>query len=53
MKTILDFGIRLIVALQGWGDWLTLPIKLFSFLGTEEACPALPELHVDWFLGHW
>jgi membrane-associated phospholipid phosphatase len=36
MQTILDFGIRLIVALQGLGDWQTLPMKLFSFLGTEE-----------------
>ena len=36
MQTILDFGIRLIVALQGLGDWQTLPMKFFSFLGTEE-----------------
>ncbi len=36
MKDILDFGIRFIVALQGWGSWLTLPMKLFSFLGTQE-----------------
>jgi membrane-associated phospholipid phosphatase len=36
MQTILDFGIRLIVVLQGWGGWLSLPMNLFSFLGTEE-----------------
>ena len=36
MQAILDFGIRFIVALQGLGDWPTLPMKLFSFLGTEE-----------------
>jgi membrane-associated phospholipid phosphatase len=36
MQNILDLGARLIVALQGLGDWLTLPMKLFSFLGTED-----------------
>jgi membrane-associated phospholipid phosphatase len=36
MQSILDFGVRFIVALQGWGTWLTLPMKAFSFLGTEE-----------------
>ena len=36
MQSILDFGIRLIVAMQGWGDWLALPMKFFSFLGTED-----------------
>jgi membrane-associated phospholipid phosphatase len=36
MQTILDSGIRFIVALQGLGTWLTVPMKLFSFLGTEE-----------------
>ncbi len=36
MQTILDLGIRIIVALQGWGNWLTSPMRLFSFLGTEE-----------------
>ena len=36
MHTILDFGIRLIVALQGLGPWLTLPMKLLSSLGTED-----------------
>jgi membrane-associated phospholipid phosphatase len=36
MQTILDFGVRLIVVLQGLGDWQALPMKLFSFLGTED-----------------
>jgi membrane-associated phospholipid phosphatase len=36
MQTILDFGARLIVALQGLGEWQTLPMKLFSYLGTED-----------------
>ena len=36
MQTILDFGVRLIVALQGLGEWQTLPMKFFSFFGTEE-----------------
>jgi membrane-associated phospholipid phosphatase len=36
MQPIFDFGIRLIIALQGLGTWLELPMKIFSFLGTEE-----------------
>jgi len=36
MHTILDFGVRLIVALQGLGDWQILPMQFFSYLGTEE-----------------
>lgn len=36
MQTILDLGVRLIIALQGLGDWPSLPMKFFSFLGTEE-----------------
>ncbi len=36
MQAILEFGIRLIVSLQGLGGWLELPMKIFSFLGTEE-----------------
>ena len=36
MQTILDFGIRMIASLQGLGNWLTLPMKIISFLGTEE-----------------
>jgi membrane-associated phospholipid phosphatase len=54
MHTILDFGIRLIVSLQGLGDGLVTPMKLFSFLGTEEFFMlALPILYwcVDSMLG--
>jgi membrane-associated phospholipid phosphatase len=54
MQTFLDFGIRLIVALQGLGDWQTYPMKFFSFLGTEEFfMMALPILYwcVDNMLG--
>jgi membrane-associated phospholipid phosphatase len=36
MQPIFDFGIRLIIAFQGLGTWLELPMKIFSFLGTEE-----------------
>jgi membrane-associated phospholipid phosphatase len=36
MQTILDFGIQFVVTLQGWGTWLTSPMKTLSFLGTEE-----------------
>jgi membrane-associated phospholipid phosphatase len=36
MQTLLDFGIRFIAALQALGDWQTLPMKAFSFMGTEE-----------------
>lgn len=36
MDTILNSGINWIVALQNMGDWLALPMKAFSFLGTEE-----------------
>jgi membrane-associated phospholipid phosphatase len=36
MQSILDLGVRLIVALQGLGTWPTLPMQFFSFLGTED-----------------
>jgi len=36
METILNVGINWIVALQSLGGWLTLPMKFFSSLGTEE-----------------
>jgi len=36
MQPVLDFGVRLVVALQGLGSWLVLPMQFFSFLGTEE-----------------
>jgi membrane-associated phospholipid phosphatase len=36
METILQGGIALIVWLQGLGGWLEIPMKGFSFLGSEE-----------------
>lgn len=33
---LLDFGVRVVVALQSLGGWLTLPMKFISFLGTEQ-----------------
>jgi membrane-associated phospholipid phosphatase len=36
MTSIFDLGVRLIVALQGLGNWLEMPMKIMSFLGTEE-----------------
>ena len=36
MGPVLDFGVRLVVALQGLGTWLETPMKIFSFLGTED-----------------
>ena len=54
MQTILDFGVRLIVALQGLGNWPTLLMKFFSFFGTEDFFMlALPILYwcVDSMLG--
>ncbi|MCX6067626.1 MAG: phosphatase PAP2 family protein [Chloroflexi bacterium] len=36
METIWNLGITLIVWFQGLGTWLVLPMKLFSFLGSEE-----------------
>lgn len=36
MQSIIDFGIRFIAGLQSLGEWQTLPMKFFSFLGTEE-----------------
>ncbi len=35
MDDILNNGIPLILWFQSLGDWLTLPMKFFSFLGTE------------------
>jgi membrane-associated phospholipid phosphatase len=36
MGPVLEFGVRLVVAIQGLGSWLETPMKLFSFLGTED-----------------
>ena len=35
MQTLIDGGIAFIIGLQGLGDWLTIPMRFFSFLGTE------------------
>jgi len=36
MESFLNTGIDWIVVLQGLGNWLTLPMKAFSFLGSED-----------------
>ncbi|MBI5964431.1 MAG: phosphatase PAP2 family protein [Chloroflexi bacterium] len=36
MQALIDFGISLIITLQGAGDWLIAPMRFFSFLGNEE-----------------
>lgn len=36
MDTLIQNGIALILAVQSWGGWLTAPMKLFSYLGTED-----------------
>lgn len=36
MQTLIDGGIAFIIGLQGLGDWLTLPMRFFSYLGTED-----------------
>jgi membrane-associated phospholipid phosphatase len=36
MQAVYDFGIRFIASLQALGAWQTIPMKFFSFLGTEE-----------------
>lgn len=36
MDAILDLGVRLVIAIQGLGGWLKLPMEIFSFLGKEE-----------------
>ncbi|MGD0752078.1 MAG: phosphatase PAP2 family protein [Anaerolineales bacterium] len=54
MQSILEFGVRLIVGLQGLGAWPILPMQFFSFLGTEVFfLLALPILYwcVDSMLG--
>jgi membrane-associated phospholipid phosphatase len=54
MQIILDIGVRLVVALQGLGEWLISPMKLLSLIGTEEFFVlALPILYwcVDSMLG--
>ena len=36
MQTLIDFGIALIITLQGAGDWLIAPMRFFSYLGNED-----------------
>lgn len=36
METLLNSGIAIILAFQSLGEWLILPMKAFSFLGTED-----------------
>jgi membrane-associated phospholipid phosphatase len=36
MDNLMNAGINWIAALQGMGTWLTLPMKAFSFLGSED-----------------
>lgn len=36
MQTLLENGVAFIIALQRAGDWMILPMRLFSYLGTEE-----------------
>ena len=36
METILQGGIAFVLAFQALGGWLTLPMKFFTFLGSEE-----------------
>lgn len=36
MEILLNPGITWVVLIQGFGEWLLAPMKLFSFLGSEE-----------------
>jgi len=36
MQSIFEWGTRIVLAVQGLGSWALVPMKLFSFLGTEE-----------------
>jgi membrane-associated phospholipid phosphatase len=36
MQTLIDSSIALIIAIQGMGEWLTTPMRFFSYLGTED-----------------
>jgi membrane-associated phospholipid phosphatase len=36
MQPLIEYGIALIIALQAAGDWLIVPMRLFSYLGNEE-----------------
>ncbi len=46
MALVLDFGVRIVAFIQGLGGWLEAPMKLISFLGTEDFyMVALPILY--------
>ena len=36
MGSIFDLGIQIVLAIQAWGGWLEVPMKLLSFLATED-----------------
>ncbi|MBU1661651.1 MAG: phosphatase PAP2 family protein [Chloroflexi bacterium] len=36
METILDIGITVVLFFQGLGNWLTTPMEIVTFLGSEE-----------------
>ena len=36
MNSLISSGIAIIIAIQGWGDWLRTPMQFFSFLGSED-----------------
>ncbi|MHB8778351.1 MAG: phosphatase PAP2 family protein [Anaerolineales bacterium] len=36
MQTFIDSEIAFVIALQGFGDWMILPMRFFSYLGTED-----------------
>lgn len=36
MQTLIDSGIAFVIALQSLGDWMILPMRFFSYLGTED-----------------
>ncbi len=42
MQAILDLGVKIVLALQGMGDWMIGPMRFFTFLGTEQFFLAIP-----------
>lgn len=36
MQTLIDSSIAIMIAIQGMGEWLTIPMQFFSYLGTED-----------------
>jgi membrane-associated phospholipid phosphatase len=36
MQTLIENGIAIVIAIQGMGDWLVVPMQFFSNLGTED-----------------